>query len=47
LLSGTDPLRILECALKMLNKRKKWKNPFGSGKSAEKIIKIVQKNEKI
>ncbi|RLG11125.1 UDP-N-acetylglucosamine 2-epimerase (non-hydrolyzing) [Candidatus Pacearchaeota archaeon] len=43
LLSGTDPLRILECALKMLNKRKKWKNPFGSGKAAEKIIKIIQK----
>jgi len=46
LLSGANSLSILKCVLKMLNKGRKWKNPFGSGKSAEKIIKIIQKNEK-
>jgi UDP-N-acetylglucosamine 2-epimerase (non-hydrolysing) len=44
-LSGTNSLVILKCVLKMLNKNRKWKNPFGSGKTAEKIIKIIQKNE--
>ena len=46
LLSGANSLRILKCVSKMLNKGRKWKNPFGSGKTAEKIIKIIQKNEK-
>jgi len=46
LLSGANSLRILKCVSKMLNKDRKWKNPFGSGKAAEKIIKIIQKNEK-
>ena len=46
LLSGANSLRILKCVSKMLNKNRKWKNPFGSGKTAEKIIKIIQKNEK-
>jgi UDP-N-acetylglucosamine 2-epimerase (non-hydrolysing) len=43
LLSGADSLRILKCVSKMLNKNRKWKNPFGSGKAAEKILKIIQK----
>ncbi len=46
LLSGANPLRILKSVSKMMNKNRKWKNPFGSGKTAEKIIKIIQKNEK-
>ena len=46
LLSGANSLSILKCVSKMLNKNRKWKNPFGSGKTAEKIIKIIQKNEK-
>jgi len=46
LLSGTNSSRILKCVSKMLNKNRRWKNPFGSGKTAEKIIKIIQKDEK-
>ena len=46
LLSGANSLKILKCVSKMLNKNRKWKNLFGFGKAAEKIIKIVQKNEK-
>lgn len=45
LLSGTDPVMILRCASIMLKKDKKWQNPFGSGKAAEKIIEIIQKIE--
>jgi UDP-N-acetylglucosamine 2-epimerase (non-hydrolysing) len=47
LLSGTDSSRILKCVSKMMDRKRKWKNPFGSGKTAEKIIKIIWKNEKI
>jgi len=46
LLSGANSLKILKCVSKILNEDRKWKNPFGSGKTAEKIIKIIQKNEK-
>lgn len=42
LLSGANSSRILRYVFKMLNKDRKWKNPFGSGKTAEKIIKIIQ-----
>ena len=42
-LSGTNPERILRCVSKMLNNKKRnWKNPFGNGKSAEKILNIVK-----
>jgi len=43
LLSGANSLRILKSVSKMLKKNRKWKNPFGSGKTAEKILKIIQK----
>jgi UDP-N-acetylglucosamine 2-epimerase (non-hydrolysing) len=46
ILVGTDPQKIVKSAKKMLNLKKDWKNPFGSGESAEKIIKIIKKNEK-
>ncbi|HUS51558.1 MAG TPA: UDP-N-acetylglucosamine 2-epimerase (non-hydrolyzing) [Candidatus Paceibacterota bacterium] len=47
LLSGTDPSKILKCVSKMLNKNRKWKNPFGTGTAAKKIIKIIRRNEKV
>jgi UDP-N-acetylglucosamine 2-epimerase (non-hydrolysing) len=40
-LAGATPNKILECAKFMLNRDKKWKNPFGDGKAGERIIKIV------
>jgi len=46
ILSGTKAENILKCVLKMLNEERKWKNPFGSGKAGEIIIKIISKNEK-
>ncbi len=41
LLAGTSPDKILECARIMMGKRKKWQNPFGDGKAAEKIVNII------
>jgi UDP-N-acetylglucosamine 2-epimerase (non-hydrolysing) len=42
MLAGTDPDKILECVRGMLVKDKRWKNPFGDGKAAEKINRIVK-----
>ena len=43
ILAGTSPDKILESARTMLGKKKKWQNPFGDGKAAEKIVNIVLK----
>jgi UDP-N-acetylglucosamine 2-epimerase (non-hydrolysing) len=44
MLAGTNPKRILEAAKLMVGKEKGWANPFGEGKTAQKIINILQKN---
>jgi UDP-N-acetylglucosamine 2-epimerase (non-hydrolysing) len=44
ILAGTNPKRILEAAKLMVGKEKGWANPFGEGKTAQKIINILQKN---
>ncbi len=41
ILAGTRPDSILKCVDYMYTKTKKWNNPFGNGKSSEKIIKII------
>ena len=41
LLAGTSPDRILESTKTMLQEQKRWVNPFGDGKTAQKIIKIL------
>jgi len=41
-LVGTTPKRILEGAKKMIEVEPKWKNPFGDGHSAEKIMSIIK-----
>lgn len=41
-LSGTSPDTILDCAKKMFGKSGGWENPFGDGKSAERIIDIIR-----
>ncbi|HYC27026.1 MAG TPA: UDP-N-acetylglucosamine 2-epimerase [Nitrososphaerales archaeon] len=38
-LAGADPDRIARGASKMLKRRRNWKNPFGDGRAAEKIVK--------
>ena len=45
MLAGADAERILECAEIMLDKKGKWENPFGDGKAAERIVKIISEAE--
>ena len=40
-LAGAVPDKILECAKFMLRKDSDWVNPFGDGKTGEKIIRII------
>ena len=40
-LAGASSERIMECVDVMLKKKKKWVNPFGDGKAAARIVKIV------
>ncbi len=42
MLAGTEPERIIKCARNMLLGTNGWKNPFGDGKAAEKIGRVVQ-----
>lgn len=42
MLAGTESDSIVECARKMLVKEKGWTNPFGDGKAAEKIVRVVK-----
>jgi UDP-N-acetylglucosamine 2-epimerase (non-hydrolysing) len=41
ILAGTDPDLILECARKMVEKEGRWRNPFGRGDSAERILNVI------
>ncbi len=43
MLAGTSPERILEAAKQMINSKRGWVNPFGDGKTAQKIISILTK----
>jgi UDP-N-acetylglucosamine 2-epimerase (non-hydrolysing) len=43
MLAGTNPKRILQTAKLMVGKEKGWANPFGDGKTAQKIINILTK----
>jgi len=40
-LAGYDPQKILECTKQMVTKSKNWKNPYGDGNSAKKIMEII------
>jgi UDP-N-acetylglucosamine 2-epimerase (non-hydrolysing) len=44
-LAGASAERIVECARLMLEKKDKWANPFGDGKAAERIVKIIAEAE--
>ncbi len=41
MLSGTDPQKMVSAAKRMLGAKRDWKNPFGDGNAAEKIVKII------
>jgi UDP-N-acetylglucosamine 2-epimerase (non-hydrolysing) len=45
-LAGVNPEKIVSAAKKMFNKTRKWRNPFGNGRSGEKILNIILKHEK-
>lgn len=36
--------KILACAKKMISQKRNWKNPFGDGTAAKKIVSILLKN---
>lgn len=40
-LAGTDPCRIVERTSFMMRRNNSWKNPFGDGKTGQRIIKIL------
>jgi UDP-N-acetylglucosamine 2-epimerase (non-hydrolysing) len=42
ILAGTDPDKIIKCVRMMLEKKQRWKNPFGDGKAGERIVKILK-----
>ena len=44
ILAGANPDDILACTEKMISKSRIWKNPFGDGKAAERIIDHILKN---
>ncbi|MCX6692262.1 MAG: UDP-N-acetylglucosamine 2-epimerase, partial [Methanoregula sp.] len=50
-LAGTDTERIVQAAGTMMDAARTWKNPFGDGKAAERIVKIcdqvVRSNRRI
>ena len=42
-LCGTDPERIVRGVEKMLQVKREWGNPFGDGKSAARIVEIIER----
>ena len=40
-LAGTGSDKIMNCAMRMLKTDTRWKNPFGDGRTGERIVKIV------
>ncbi len=42
ILAGTEPERIMKCARSMLGKSNGWRNPFGDGKAAERILEVIK-----
>jgi UDP-N-acetylglucosamine 2-epimerase (non-hydrolysing) len=44
LVAGHEPDRILACAKKMVSRKRNWRNPFGDGRTGERIVKIISKS---
>ena len=44
MLVGLDMEKALLASKKMIAKERNWKNPFGDGSSAEKIMKIIEQH---
>jgi len=42
-LAGTDTEKIVQAAGAMMDAARTWKNPFGDGKAADRIVKVCEK----
>ena len=42
IIAGVKPDSIVDCVNTMLESSMEWKNPFGNGDSAEKIVDILE-----
>jgi len=40
-LAGAEPERIVECARAMRSATRDWPNPFGDGRSGERIVDLL------
>jgi UDP-N-acetylglucosamine 2-epimerase (non-hydrolysing) len=40
-LAGADPARIVNAARRMLSRPRNWANPFGDGKSGDRIVELL------
>ncbi|ACX72738.1 UDP-N-acetylglucosamine 2-epimerase [Methanocaldococcus vulcanius M7] len=47
ILVGDNKEKLIKAVKTMLNKKRNWKNPFGDGKSGEKIVNILLEEMKI
>ena len=45
IIAGTDSKDVILCVEKMLKRKHTWKNPFGNGTTAKKIVDILQKSQ--
>jgi len=44
-LVGVNQGKILEGVKKMIDKERRWENPFGDGKAGSRVVKILQRGE--
>lgn len=42
-LAGADPQTIFEKTVKMLDRKRSWRNPFGDGRASERIITLINR----
>lgn len=45
ILADCDPKKILNCTRKMIDIKRKWRNPFGDGRAGERIIEILRERK--
>lgn len=41
ILAGSDPERIVDCAMTMVSNMRNWSNPYGDGRAGEMIMRIL------
>lgn len=47
MIAGTNSEKILNCVVEIMSRDIKWENPFGDGKTSERIVKILQNFKEI